>query len=142
MAFGRRYGLHQSTAISPIASNHPLTSPLGSRTSSSSGVIRSTACRLSQRFAVSRQRFLGPARQIFPRQLAVLPLEAGPGYQLGHFSLVTERQVEAADLLHSQRMAAIRAAQLRTSRPPTGSMTIEPVRSSLPRSGSMRLGSG
>jgi len=46
----------QPVAISPTASNHSLTSPSGSRSLSISTVIRSTACRLSHRFAVRKSQ--------------------------------------------------------------------------------------
>ena len=47
-----------SPPSSAIALSHPRTSPFGSRSSSSHGSIRSTAARLSQRFARSLHRFL------------------------------------------------------------------------------------
>jgi len=49
------YVRHQPT-ISAIVSNQLLTSPSGSRSSSSPGVIHSTACRLSHRFAVRKSQ--------------------------------------------------------------------------------------
>jgi hypothetical protein len=57
-----------------------------------------------RRFAAS---LLGPARQIFPGQLVVLPVETDPGDQVGHVLLVAESQIEAADVLDSQRMEVV-----------------------------------
>jgi hypothetical protein len=51
--------------------------------------------------------FTRPAWQLIPRQLVILPLEAGPGGQVGHIVLITEGQVEAADFVHRNRIEVV-----------------------------------